>query len=447
MPSYTGRFEFLAPGRAQLDAGPCELSFDDQTLTLVPQAGAPLSCDLGDIDAFEAGDYELQLTLYTGQVLRLTHFAKALATLAQGLLQTYRDRQVRCLLVSDLQEVARFTGAVRLEPGRQQGAGSAEVRLYESNVAVLPDGAAGFQWRLAEIDGVEFDDQQYAVILRRGPERLSVGRLAKRTGELAERLKGCLSELTQRSARALHALLPFLTPDQFRQVAALLREGTSAPLARLRAVHRLIEPAFLERVVDAQLKPYVAALAGRAVGDGGHVGFKIIRQETGEPGPPVSEGAPSAIPAEGGEAEPSTEETGTATGPDAAAVLAGPGLEVLYWFLFPLAVPGAGAASHVAWEATSRSGRATYVFAIGADDSVAQSIAGLNRGLLALNFRREPIYLGSDVLESDIRYRHYAIAQRRLPELRRVRQAFVGRAIHTTRQAWAGQLDTLVRGA
>jgi hypothetical protein len=151
MPSFSGRFEHLAPGQGVVRSGPCELSFDLQTVTLVPGDGAPIAFDLGDIDIFESGENELRLSLYTGHDLELTRFAKAFQDLERQLLEAYRDRLVECLLVSDLDEVARFTGRAQIESPIQRCSGPAEIRLYESNLAVLPDAAVGFQWRLADI--------------------------------------------------------------------------------------------------------------------------------------------------------------------------------------------------------------------------------------------------------------------------------------------------------
>ncbi|HEX7486383.1 MAG TPA: hypothetical protein VF332_09535 [Vicinamibacterales bacterium] len=89
-------------------------------------------------------------------------------------------------------------------------------------------------------------------------------------------------------------------------------------------------------------------------------------------------------------------------------------------------------------------GRATYVFGLQPDESVDAAVTTISRGLVALNFRREPVYLDSRTLESDLRYRHYVIAQRKVPEVARVRQAFVGRAIHTSLASWSKQLDALL---
>lgn len=449
MPSFTGRYEYLAPGAGPLQAGPCEFSFDERAFTLV-SSGAPIAGDLGDIDVFLPGEYELRLALSSGHALRLSHFAKAFQNLERELLEAYRQRLVQCLLVSDLDEVARFSGRVSLRSPQRTCEGPAEVRLYESNVAILPDTDVGFQWRLADIDRVDFDERDYAVTIRSGQDVLTIGRLAKRTRELADRLNDRVRALEERSARALGAVFPFLSPEEFRRVGGLLREGVSVPITALRGIHRLIEPTLLEKVVDGALRPYLQSLAGRTTADGWFVGFKIVRR-TPEEAAATSE-SDEATDAVAGAADAVLSDATEAQGAEAdehvadAILEVGPDLDVLFWFFFPIAGHGQTAASRIAWEAVSSGGRATYVFDARGEAGVtlADSVAELNRGLVALNFRREPVYLPSERLAMDVRYRHYAIALRKVPVLTRVRDRFRGRAIHTTLRSWQTKVDALV---
>jgi hypothetical protein len=433
MATYAGQFEYVSTGTGVESAGACEFSFDERTATLVPADGPPLAFDLGDVDAFEAGDWDVRLALYGGQTLVLRRFGKALGDLARELLEAYRGRLVQCLLVSDLNEVARFNGRVQLQSLDRACAGRAEIRLYESNLAVLPDAAAGFQWRLADLAAVEFDEANYAVVLSRAGERLTVTHLAKRTNELADRVRSRISALNERTARTLHALFPFLEPGQFRQAASLLRDGACVPVTKLDAVHASIRQVLIDKVVDGDLKPYVKALTERASGHEWHAGLKVIRRAGAE-----SDGSTEPAATDGA-AEPTDEPR------DPAIFEAGDGLEVLYWFFFPLGA-GQGAASHVAWEATSREGRATYLFRLQPGEPVEQAAAAINRGLVALNFRREPVYLEARALESELRYRHYAIAERKVPDMGLVRRAFAGRAIHRTPASWASQIDAMLAG-
>ena len=78
---------------------------------------------------------------------------------------------------------------------------------------------------------------------------------------------------------------------------------------------------------------------------------------------------------------------------------------------------------------------------------IEAAIRQLNRAIILLNFRREPTYLSDDSLQIQPRFRRYAIACRKLPELVRLRSSFLGRAIHTTPQAWQKQIESYLAKA
>ena len=361
---------------------------------------------------------------------------------------------IECLLLEDLEEIARFEGVARLESPARAFSSPAEFRLYQSNLAVLPTAATGLQWRLADLDAVNFDEANYVVTLSSGDARLTATKLAKRTREFVERLAAARTQLAEKAAETLHDLFPFLTPDQFQQAAILLREGHAVPLAKLQAIHPKSEKALVGNVIDPKLKPYFDVLLAQTPAGWLYSGFKLLREEeaVAETEPPPEE---QPIETEG---SPEAEAASTPAEEDAAVELAGKEAEahqpILHWFFFPLAAqPSAKLpANLVAWETTSKSGRATYFFRLVPPEQaplladptkapavVELAIRELNRALVLLNFRREPIYLPDDSLEIQPRFRRYAIACRKLPELRRLRAAFLGRAIHTSLENWGTQ--------
>ena len=132
--------------------------------------------------------------------------------------------------------------------------------------------------------------------------------------------------------------------------------------------------------------------------------------------------------------------------------------DVLHWFIFPLPSHGAAGMPQIAaWETTSRSGRATYFFRLmpaGAGPpsgdpvqraaAIDGAIRRLNRCLLLLNFRREPIYLSDNALQMQVLYRRYAIACRKIPALRQLRSSYLGRVVHTSPQSWQQQVEHLL---
>ena len=451
MGHYSGNFQYLDERLRVLQEGQCRLSIEDPNLRVIPEKGQPLALDLGDIEVFSFGDYDLILKLYTGKAISLSRFAKAFQNLAHDLREAYRTRLIQCMLLLDLEEIDRFEAFVEVESPDRGFSSPAQLRLYRSNLAVIPDKASGLQWRLTDFDSLRFDESTYRVTLRSGPERLVISKLAKRTGEFLDKLRSAVSELSDQSAKTFQGLFPFLTPDEFQSLSALMKEGHSAPMTKIAAVNPRVEQVLMEKTVDEALRPYFDFLRKKmAEGCDLFTGFKMIRPEEG-----VSlEGEPSAEQA-GREPDGQAEEARQAA-PDAQP---GEGAEkdkmdeqVLHWFFFPLLTrQGLNVPANVlAWEAASHSGRATYFFRITPDTAkggVEASVESINRALLTLNFRREPIYLGYDALLSQARYRRYAIACRRIPVLRDLRAAFIGRAIHTSPEAWQKQVVAVLSGA
>ena len=448
MPAYSGKFQYRDESDRPLMQGPCQFSFDAEKCILAPASGTALAFDLGDVDRAVPGELDLQLTLYTGRTLQLRQFGSLFTRMTGEFVSAWRDRTVRCLLLEDLEEIVRATGTAAL------GAGApvrAEIRLYKTNLAVLPMDGVPYQWRLAEVDSAVFDDATYSLILRSGAERLVIAKLARLTDEFTARVRAALDGLRTESAGALHDLFPFLAPDQLQRVLTLMPEGRSVRLSALAAVHPELPDALLEHAVDAPLRPYFEALRAQAVADSLMAGFKFIRQDQAaeaaaeeEPPPPESSEAAAAPPVE--DEPPAAEKEEEDQQP------------LFFWFFFPLAEKNGsgGYANVVAWEACTGSGRATYFFrAVAPQEArvlsdparaatvVDQAVARITRGLALVNFRREPVYLSGESLDQQPKYHRYAIGARKLPDLRALRSAMLGRAIHSSLEKWQAQASAL----
>jgi hypothetical protein len=454
MTDFSGKFQYLAAGGSATQEGPCRAQFDEQTFTLTPESGAPLVCDLGDFDSITAADWEIRLPLYTGSTIVLRQFGKVYETLSHDLLEAYRKRAVQCLLLEDMEEITRFNGNFELNvAGDAPRSGAAELRLYKSNLAVLPITSQGFQWRLADVDSAQFDADAYQALLQAGPDILKVSKLAKRTDEFVTKVKDAVSALAATSAQALHTAFPFLNPDQLRSAATVLREGRSAPVVKLAAINPKFPSALAANAVDKDLKPYYDDLLSRTAKDSLYAGFKLIRPEDG-----TASGSDSNDSSTDTDAEADTANDRASDAPDADET----GPQTLYWFFFPLAAKAGSAepANVVAWEASSRGGRATYFFRLvdpaqadqlrdpaTATGALETAVRRLNRALGLVNFRRRPIYLSDDELDRDPKFHRYAIAARRIPEVREVRASFLGRAMHSSLDAWQSQVKTVLAKA
>lgn len=116
------------------------------------------------------------------------------------------------------------------------------------------------------------------------------------------------------------------------------------------------------------------------------------------------------------------------------------------WFLIPLparnavAMEAAQISGEVA-EGEEGKGRATYFFRITGRKEFNgraepdRAVDGINRGLVEINFRREPVYLPDERLEEP-RYQKYRFSIAKLPGLRFLREAFIGRVVHADPEQW-----------
>jgi hypothetical protein len=71
-------------------------------------------------------------------------------------------------------------------------------------------------------------------------------------------------------------------------------------------------------------------------------------------------------------------------------------------------------------------------------------IKGINRCMLATNFRREPIYLSDEKL-ADPRYTRYRFAIQKLPALQTLSRLFIGRVIHSSLEQWKQDVAELLK--
>lgn len=432
IPSFTGSFELRSAGGTVVQAGACRVACDAENLRLVAAAGPGTAVDLGDIDEVAAPDYELHLKLHDGSAVRLFHFGSQLQNLRHDLLESWRRRLVRCLLVEDREEIARVEGVAALDSADGSLCAPAEIRLYRRNLAVFPAAAAPFQWRLAEIDAVDFDETAYGLILSSGKERLVLTKLARKTREFMAQVRDATGALAERSAQVIRAVFPFLSIEGFQQVAALWKEGRALPLERLAAIHPSAAEVLEHNCVPGRALPYFRFLKARAAGL--YAGYNFVRKE--EAGEVDEAPAPEEETGAGGGAAEDTERPLVDLGDES----------LLFWFFLRMRGGSSrlGCAELAAWECTSLAGRATYFFRLPSACGTDEAIGRLSRALAVLNFRREPVYLTDQALELEPRYRCYAIARRKIPILRELRESFCGRAVHTSLAAWQKQLESIL---
>ncbi len=99
----------------------------------------------------------------------------------------------------------------------------------------------------------------------------------------------------------------------------------------------------------------------------------------------------------------------------------------------------------VIMESLGEGAAATYLFRMSAKgqtsrDEWRQWLLSFNDSMLAVNYRREPIYLSEEALAAE-KHEHYRGALHRSEGLRRLRELFVGRVSHSGFESWKEKLE------
>jgi hypothetical protein len=455
--AYRGQLSIVEPGSpgAAGDPVPASVDVGDEALTIVPDRGDPVTLPYIDVDDVWDDDYTLRLTDFSGRRYDVSMLGKAYGQVLADITKRRDARLQHDLLLTGVNLQDTFPGTV-FSGGQPT---PCEIRLFEDLMVVVPE--RGLMWGVpfSFVEEVRFDDGLYQTHVRTddGVEHI-FGQLGKRSEELPQELRRLLDALAARTARTLSQLVGDVEPAVLSRLAAAMRDGRAV---QRRAVEA-ISPVAWSRLEDAvvgtpDLRQAYDRLTSMCPPGWAALGVKAVLTQGG---------GSTAEEAEAGAAGEAPSDPAATASPDAPEEQGVPGIEedetgrdrTILWFFTPLARDGRPA-NAVAQEITSEQGHATYVFRLmepgdfaaaeaagdgSLADAVGAAVARLNRALLTLNFRREPIYLPDEQIATG-RYARYRAAMRRLDSLQSTRKAFLGRAIHNA--TWEQQLLDLLAKA
>jgi hypothetical protein len=404
------------------------IELTDDAIQVVPERGDPIHVPLVDVEDVHDDDYVLRLADHTGTRYELTMLGKAYGQLVADLRTRRHDVLERDLLLRGVNLQDTF-------PGKLFGGPTpipVELRVYEDLLVVIPERGTMFSVPYSFVERVDWDEELYQTrVVTDDGRTLVFGHLAKRSEEFRDELRRMLDGLARRTSATLAGLLPGIDPAALSRLSTLLRDGRAAQQRAIDSVDPTVWPR-LEEAASAsdELRDSYQALKAMTPPGWAAFGVKAVLTEQEDRHRAASWAGPDV-------------EAGSATEQEASTDL---------WYFCPLA-PEGRPVNAVAQEVASGSGHATYVFRLMEPDrfaslsgealaeEVGRSIARLNRALLQLNFRREPIYLPEEQIEQG-RFGAYRVALRKLDYLRWARKAFLGRAVHNA--SWPAQVEAAV---
>ena len=409
-------FALTDSGGAELAAGKGVAVLKEESFSLAPEAGPPLLISYRDITDIGAGDYQIRLALGSGECLRLSQLGRAYEGFGWELRRLYNQQLVRDLLMDErlLKDGLRATMAPG-GAGSDRAGGECELRLYETALVVMTESDDPLRIPLSEVSEARVEDYALVLELEDGTS-VTFSRMGKKLDHAHRSVSRAMEELSLRVQSTLKELLPAADAPTIWRAAALMKEGRAALRGALEQVSAELWPMLAKKVAEAGIGEEYQTLSRLGRPQKTCIGVKrgLMGDLTGE----------------------------------------------YVWFLVPMYGEDPGEPGNaIAMEVVSEEGKggATYFFRIldpaeyrspgsfdVAEARVDELTKTINRCLQAINFRREPIYLPEERF-SEPRYARYAVAVRKIPELRRLRELFIGRVVHASFEQWQRDVNDLLR--
>jgi hypothetical protein len=393
-----------------------EAALNNDRLLLKPENGGELALTMREIDTVLNGDYRINIELYSSESVILSELGYEYEDFSRSLKRVHTEAVIKDMLLSEKKEMELSGEVLYIDKwGNETYHREGGIYFYSSafvivtaltrpvkiSYSIISD-FSDMDYRLT----VTLDNRESYIFIRMGPELAEMKKiLGEHNNQLLKRVQGALKDL-----------LPQLSSIVLRRLASLIRDGKAVDKKNIEAV----SPGLW-----SQIEKKLNSMGGgteynflKALSDEASIRLGYKRVSLGR--------------------------------------LSGD----YFWFLVPIyRTEDQRIGNIITMEAVSKegTGRATYFFRIMTREAykncvdvelikneAAALIEDINYCMLDIDFRREPIYMTEAQLmrPENIRYRR---AVDMLPSLRRLREHFVGRVIHSSVEQWKKDVINLIQ--
>ncbi len=398
-------------------SGDAQARLDEENLSILPKFGEALFFSLRDILNISEGDYKIHLSLTSKEKLTLFSLGYRYEDFLRVLSKLRNEILLKDML---MHETLRKSGVEAEfvyfdESGKEKQKGECEPQLYETAIVIIPEKGELVRIPYSDILEIREEDFTLAITTDFG-EKFVFSKMGRQFDPFTKTLSDLINELSLKVQSSLKELLPKSDPSVIRRAARFMKEGKVAKRSDIESISPELWVELEKKLEVAGIKEEYDFLKSLAQKEKMCIGLKrgLLGDLTGE----------------------------------------------YIWFLIPIYSTNPNEPGNaVAMEAISGEGggKATYFFRIVSRKDypdfknieelhreIDNFIKRMNRGMLAINFRREPIYLPDERLEEP-QYQKYQFAIQKIPALRELRRLFIGRVIHSSPEQWKQDVMDLLR--
>ena len=413
----TASYLFSGGDDRQISQGDSDLLLDAEKLTVLPTSGEPLLIPYRDIIQLSRAGYKINANLVSKEKLTIFNLGFKYEDFFINFSNLNNEVILKDLLMN---ETIHKSGVVAdlgyIDADKSEKAlGQCELRIYETG-AVIINGDGNFI-RIPYNDLARIHVDNYKLILDTDYDDSYVfSKMGKELDVCFKMLNDLIKALSVKTQLSLQELLPVFDSSVIRKIARLMKDGRAASHINIDTISPGIWTELEKKLDTFGVKEEYEYLASLGQPERICIGMKrgLLGDLTGE----------------------------------------------YIWFLVPIfSVDTTQPGNAIAMEATAveENGKATYFFKI-TDPGIYKnlknqeelqvmadkSLKQINRDLIMVNFRREPIYLTDEQFDSTT-YIAYRRAVSKVPALQELRRLFIGRVIHNSPEQWKEAVIQLLK--
>lgn len=395
----SGKFILIDKHEIEVESNQAKFVLDEEKLSVLAESGKATLIFLRDIIDFWDQDYKINLLFSEGKLIiselgyEYDDFIKAFTKIRHEIIQ-------QDLLMKEKVIKTGFKGNYNYQELKKECSGEAMVEICDTGIVIKPERGDLVRIPYSEIN--QFSEKDYKISIITDNASILLFSFGEKFNNLNKIIKETLAELSLKTQELLKEFLPDLSPLTIKKVSELLKDGRAVSKNKLDEISSQIWLNLEQKLNKVGILESYQYLKTLSIIDNFFVGIKrdLMGDMTGE----------------------------------------------YLWLLIP--INSKSGHKFLVMETGSTiegGGKATYLFKMMKNENIDDLIKKFNHCMLAINFRREPIYIKDEELEKP-EYLKYKIAITKIQELKLLRQLFIGRVFHTSLEDWKEDFNNLING-
>ncbi len=412
----TGSIILQNEGGVQISERSAKIVLDKENFSIFPENLGSYLFSYREVLDLIPMDHRLKFSFGGGKELQISQLGYQYEDFVKAFIKLRNEVFLKDLL---FQETLKKSGLeadfiYSDKSGAETQKGKAEFRFYQTSLVILPERGELARILFSDILETKTGDFQIEILTEEGG-KIVISKLGEKFDLFKETLKGCLGEISLNIQNFIKGIWSEIDFSTLNKISGLVKEGKAVSKQKIEAVSPEFWQKLEARLMRTAVKEEYEFLKSIGAPNKIYIGFKkgLMGELTGD----------------------------------------------YFWFFVPIygedkSKTGNAIAFETAGE--KETGRATYFFRIigreeykeaskvKIDGQIDSLISKINRGLTAINFRREPIYLPAEKLEEP-EYAKYKFSMAKIPEIKLMRELFIGRVIHRDNEQWQEDVKNLLQ--